>query len=232
MSGGAHLAPPQALVADLDDTVVDTFGCLIEPLEARAAQAMVAAGYADEPAEALARRSLRLRREAPAELEDRLRAAGLPESAIAARRAVLADVPLDALALGADVEATLRALEVPAWLLTAGPPGFQRRKVERLGLEVHFERVVIVDAPRGESKRDALAALRDEHRWEARRVVVVGNRLDDEVRAAAELGMRSVWLRHGEGSEMSPAPGAAPDHVIERFAELPGLLRDLLSRSA
>jgi HAD superfamily hydrolase (TIGR01549 family) len=58
-------------------------------------------------------------------------------------------------------------------------------------------------------------------------VLHVGDRLEEDVRGAAEVGMRTAWI-----TRRCPDPGAAlgahrgpqPDHVIADLAELPALL--------
>jgi polyol permease family/HAD superfamily hydrolase (TIGR01549 family) len=66
----------------------------------------------------------------------------------------------------------------------------------------------------------------------ASRVVHVGNRLDNDVRPAQRLGIRTVWLLRGE---VPPAPTleqlAEPDVVITSLLGLPSALARLVGRS-
>ena len=59
-------------------------------------------------------------------------------------------------------------------------------------------------------------------------VVVIGNRLDHEVRAGIELNMTTIWLRKGEGSAIQLDPSAAqPDRIIDDIDQLDQSLRSL-----
>ncbi|NYH80336.1 putative hydrolase of the HAD superfamily [Actinopolyspora biskrensis] len=60
----------------------------------------------------------------------------------------------------------------------------------------------------------------------AERAVHVGNRLDADVRGAAAVGVRSVWITRGEAPpEPTAEQLAEPDAVIGSLAELPAALR-------
>lgn len=55
--------------------------------------------------------------------------------------------------------------------------------------------------------------------------VHVGNRLDTDVRGAARVGLRTVWVLRGEAPpEPTPAQLAEPDAVVRSLAELPSTL--------
>jgi putative hydrolase of the HAD superfamily len=51
--------------------------------------------------------------------------------------------------------------------------------------------------------------------------LMVGDRWDTDVAGALNAGIPAVWLRHAGAI---PIPGIAPTHIIDRLAELPGLL--------
>ncbi|MFE3169231.1 HAD family hydrolase [Streptomyces sp. NPDC059224] len=68
-------------------------------------------------------------------------------------------------------------------------------------------------------------------RVSARRAVHVGNRLDNDVRAARSLGLRTVWVLRGEAPDApTPQQLAEADTAISSLAELPEAL-ELLQRS-
>ncbi len=52
--------------------------------------------------------------------------------------------------------------------------------------------------------------------------VMIGDRQIDDVSGAKAVGMRGIWRRNDSGF---PASTVAPDAIVDRLAELPGLLR-------
>jgi HAD superfamily hydrolase (TIGR01549 family) len=85
---------------------------------------------------------------------------------------------------------------------------------------------VVISEEVGAAKPDRLpfdAALRrlGIPRTEARRVVMVGNRLERDVRGASDLGMVTVWIDWSARYGKSPRePSEVPDHVIHEPLEL------------
>lgn len=220
-----------AIVFDLDDTLIDTFGLLITPLERRTAKAMIDAGIQVRDATTLACALLQCRRETPNDIQGGLKRSGIicsPE-AIAKRDALLEDVSLDHLVLSAEVEHLLRRLynHFGLYLLTSGSETFQTAKVEKLGIRQYFRDMKVVTTGTDVAKAWALENLASDRALAHDRILVVGNRLDQEIAAANSLGMRSVWVRHGEGSAMLPIKGRGePDFSIEGLLGLPSLLWD------
>lgn len=217
---------PRAIVFDLDDTLVDTFSLLIEPLEREAAARMVEAGAGGLDAGELAALLLRLRKERPERLEEEL-ADRVSGAALDVRRSVLAEVPAERLRLDPKVRILLRDLRRGSslFLLTEGDADLQNRKIEHLGLRDLFDEVVIVPSGTEPAKEEAIAALLRRHELPPDSVVLVGNRLDREILAGERLHLTTVWLRHGEGSGHLPGEAARPDYVIDDLGELVSVLR-------
>ncbi len=87
-------------------------------------------------------------------------------------------------------------LPVRKILVTTGLPPVQWQKVEALGLSSWIEAVHIDDvqaAPR-RGKRAVFAAILESAGVAPERVVVVGDRLESEIAAGAELGLRTVHI--------------------------------------
>ena len=60
---------------------------------------------------------------------------------------------------------------------------------------------------------------------EAREAVMVGDRIDNDIRPARRLGMRTVWIRQGMGSLAEPkANDERPDRVVYGLEELADML--------
>ena len=65
-------------------------------------------------------------------------------------------------------------------------------------------------------------------REETSRVVMVGNRLERDIRGASDTGMITVWIDWSARYRKTPrAPSEAPDHVIHEPLELLGVLEQL-----
>jgi FMN phosphatase YigB (HAD superfamily) len=106
------------------------------------------------------------------------------------------------------------------YLLTEGNLDFQGAKIDHLGIRSFFREVVIVPSGPG-AKHGALASLLERGRHPPASVVVVGNRLDREIRAGNRLGVTTVWVRRGEGSAVLPGKDTGlPDHTVNDVGEL------------
>jgi putative hydrolase of the HAD superfamily len=120
---------------------------------------------------------------------------------------------------------SLRRAGVRTALLTNGPSGMQRRKVELLGLEGEIDAIGI-SQELGAAKPDPAAfagalALIDAAPGES---VMVGDHLDWDVRGALDAGMRgAVWVAR-DGDDRTPPRGALR---VARLAEVPAALAAL-----
>jgi FMN phosphatase YigB (HAD superfamily) len=222
----------EAIIFDLDDTIVDTFTSLIEPLESEAADEMVAAGMGESDSRRVKDLILKLRREDPDRIEERL-VQKFPQAdgrALEARRAVFTKASLDELQIKPAVKDMLRGLSerYDTYLLTTGPPDFQNRKLDQLELRELFKGYAILASGSEETKEGWMASL-IRGRYDPQSVIVVGNRLDNEIKAGQRLGMRTVWVKSGEGSGLSPSDEATPDHIISDIEEFPGVLAEIES---
>jgi FMN phosphatase YigB (HAD superfamily) len=104
-------------------------------------------------------------------------------------------------------------------------PGAKAR-LDAWGLGRFFS-VIAASAELGVAKPDreiflralAMANCEPEH------AVLVGDRLDNDIRPAKELGMTTIRIRKGLAAYMKPSCEAeTPDHTADCLAELPGLL--------
>jgi putative hydrolase of the HAD superfamily len=134
-------------------------------------------------------------------------------------------------ALHRDVIPTLTALRTAGYRLgvIANQPSQVRWAMERDGLVGFFETWGVSD-DLGLHKPDptlfvhtlGLAGVAPA------RTVMVGDRLDYDVRPAREAGMWTVWILRGEApDDPTPAQLAEPDAVIEELEQLPGVLQEL-----
>lgn len=105
---------------------------------------------------------------------------------------------------------------------THWPRAFHERFLERDGLAGLIDaRLYTSDMERVKPDPStfaaALAAVGVDH---PQRAVFVGDRLYDDVWGAQQAGLKAVWVRNGR----TPTAEARPDAVIDRLAELPGLV--------
>ena len=133
--------------------------------------------------------------------------------------------------LHADVVSTLTRLRTAGYRLgvIANQPSQVRTAMERDGLVGFFETWGISD-DLGLQKPDPALFVRtlELAGVESGRTVMVGDRLDYDVRPAAAAGMRTVWILRGEApDDPTPAQLAVPDAVIEELEQLPAVLDEL-----
>lgn len=225
----------EAIILDLDDTLVDTFTLLITPLELKAAAEMVAAGLDGADPLQVAELILRLRRDDPLRIEERL-AREFPRAdgkVLEVRRGVFSNASPDGLLIDPAVKDMLRELQerYDTYLLTTGETEFQNRKVELLGIRDLFREIVILVSGAEETKELWLSSLM-RGRYHPESVIVVGNRLDNEIQAGNRLGMITVWVKHGEGSGLEPDEETGlPTYTIPHIYEFPRLLSQLEKNS-
>lgn len=241
-----HVLPSKekAIIFDLDDTIVDTFTSLITPLEMKAATEMVAAGMCKSDPERVVALILQLRKDDPERIEEILlrefpMAAG---NALAVRRAVFANATPDKLTIDPQVKHMIQGLSsrFDLYLVTTGPPEFQRKKVEQLRIGELFRDVVVLASDSEETKESWLESLirgRCQHKYYPgyypKSVIVIGNRLDNEIQAGNKLGMTTIWVKSGEGSGLIPNNKTGqPTATISTIYQFPQTLVELESSGA
>ncbi len=229
---GSPFARIDAVVFDLDDTLFDTSGQLMEPAHREAAEAMIAAGLTAD-LDGLVTLRLELQRAHPTEDTNVLaaRAYGVPEDSeiVAAARETYYRRRIEELEPFPGTFPVLRALRgrCKTLLLTTGHPGTQRSKVTLLGIGELLDDMVFLPVDEAD-KRAGLRSLLRYHRVDAERAVVVGDRLDREIAAGRELGAWTVRMAHGEGSSLDPRSAAEqPHYTISAIEALLPVLEDI-----
>lgn len=201
----------QAVIFDLDDTLIETYELLIEPIEMKAALEMLRVqkdlGSSDTVSpESLATFILQLRRRYPYCLIEKLRERypRVSAAALKARRVVEESVDLRHLRMRGDHLMLLRTLSQRYYLflLTEGHRRLQEAKLQSLGVAPLFQDVIITSPEDTAGKEDGLRRIVEQYSFDPDRVVVVGNRLDKEIRLANLLGLTTIWVSVGEGAEM------------------------------
>ncbi len=222
--------PLKAVVFDLDDTLYDCTGTLLQASRRRAARVLVEYGLPMSEQQAVELQQELAEQHGPHFLvfDEIARRHALSEDAIdAAYRAYNSDVVGD-IEPFADVCPTLRALRgsgVQCFLLTSGLHRRQSTKVRKLGLEQEFDEIVINDLERGELMGECLRYLLEKHRLRPEEVLIVGDRPPEEIRVGNDLGMLTCQMLHGRFSGFEPRDGnERPDYRVTRIFQVPTLL--------
>jgi putative hydrolase of the HAD superfamily len=134
----------------------------------------------------------------------------------------------------AEVRVTLENLAGQARLgiLTNGMPGAQGAKLRHLGLDRYFDVVVAsASVEVGKPAREIFEHALDRLQVSPQEAVMVGDSLEGDIRGAARVGLRTVWVnRQRAGAAASPTDGCSAE--LPDLAALPSLLRGTLREPA
>lgn len=221
--------PVRALIFDLDDTLIDTHGQLVQEAHWQACLAMHAAGLAVPPEELMQTRQ-RLLLTQPREEINALLANHFGFSCQTIIKAGF-DAYFNPVFTELDLfPETLPLLQKwaqvwPLYLVTSGYAQAQRRKVELLGIESLFAQVFYVDIARIQGKREVFAQIQQSLGGAADEYWVIGDRITNEIVAGNALGMTTVWIRQGECAHILPQSEAEqPRFEVQRVHDLEALL--------
>lgn len=220
------------VVFDLDDTLYDCYRQRVQAAHRYASRKLLAAGLARHArrrltVDSLAALRLKLfREERNLDTLDRRLIARLRLGGQAGRH--LAHIGHDAyfsfpvrnLHLFPDTMPTLRRLHrlgVRVYLITAGHLHIQQAKTRLLGLErsPYVSDILYTGLTRGRGKKQRLRRVLH-YEPNPRRVLVVGDRPDSEIRAARELGMWAVRRLGGEFAGRRPSKPRERAHFTLR----------------
>jgi len=221
----------KAVIFDLDDTLYDCTGLLIDASRRRAARAMVEAGLPCTEEEVY-----RLQKE----LTDKYGPYHLVFNEIVNK--YHADNKLVRIAYKAYnssevseikpfpyVISTLKELKDKGYnlfLLTVGVHERQERKINILGLKPYFDEIVISDQEIGLLMEDCIRDLIKRRDINAGEVAMVGDRIREELRVAKSLGMTTIQMLHGRfKNELTTNGCDKPDYKIKRIFQIPTILQ-------
>ena len=205
----------QAVLFDLDGTLVDSYAALSEAVNhARREHALE-----DLPAE-------RIRDLVGDGLEKLLQRAfeldQVPSSVREAFESRYDEICCGESRILDDVEATLEALTrlgVPMAVCTNKPTAFSRKILDFLGLSSHFRAIIGPDVA-GARKPDARHVFRtmEEAGFDAKGALFVGD-MPIDVASARNSGIDVAVLATGS-STLEQLVSSKPDHLLERFSDL------------
>ncbi len=221
------MAKLKAVVFDLDDTLFDCTGQLVQKARADAARAMVKAGLPLSVEKTVGlMREIREKEGPKALVFDRLADRFAPEKK---RRVV--DAALKAyhsedvgpIRPFADTIPLLRRLrETGLWVavLTSGLPARQWKKIRALGLETEVDQVIVHDVEKESTKDASFSHFLKQHRFRPSQVVVVGDQIHSEIRIGNQFGMTTIRVLHGHYSKLKPKNDLEhPDYSIKRVGD-------------
>jgi len=217
----------KCIAFDLDDTLLDTSQLLVPLAARRACEAMLANGVQSDINTCLSWRASKA-----AELTHKQIFAGFiskcncatPDLALqAAMKAFYnPDVPAR-LPLMDGAEENLRKLAglYTLYLITAGEPDAQMKKIKALQIENYFRKIYLVDNFKNEIKKDAFADILKTENLHPTELLSIGNRLSQEIRHAKICGAQTCYFCHGEHVGETPEQREDyPDFTIYKHAEL------------
>jgi HAD superfamily hydrolase (TIGR01509 family) len=221
----------QALIFDLDDTLIDTYGQLVPEAHRQACIAMVNAGLPVPVDELYATRQALLMAHPRTEINTLLAEHyGYPDPAIIqAGHDTYLNPQITELEPFPGVPELLTTLAdaYRLFLVTAGFTHAQQKKIEVLGIGHHFHDICFVDPtrPGPQTKHEAFQILLDRHGISPHHTVVIGDRITNEIAAGNRLGCHTIWMRHGECAHITPEhPDEHPHHTIDAIHQLTGVL--------
>lgn len=220
------MATIKGIVFDLDDTLYDCTDTLRDAAHWRAAQAMVEAGLPLGLEQAY-QMQIRMTEEHGPRFKAVARIAEMygkgNEFVHNVMRAYNTD-EVSEIAPFPDVIPTLdrlRARGLKLFLVTSGVYARQERKIQSLGLENVFDRIIIDDDDMGITKEECYIDLLEESSLKAEQLLCVGDRIYSEIRICNLLGMPTVQMMHGRFKHLIPSTDLErPDFQIRSISEL------------
>ena len=223
----------KAIIFDLDDTLYDCTGLLVEAARRRAARAMVKLGLPLSvnkaydlqvglteqygPKEPIFKRIGEMYHKGEAFMQK------VYEAYNSADVENISPFP--------DVPSTLKQLreeKYRLYLVTSGMHERQRRKIDMLKIRHYFDEILIDDHERGSTCEQCFMALIQKHGLAPKEVMTVGDRVHSEIRIANRFGMKTVQMVHGRFQSVLPEDNLEePDYRIQKIGELPAILRRL-----
>ncbi len=222
----------QALVFDLDDTLMDTFGTLIPEAHRQACLSMQKAGL-DVPLEALVKKRWELIEAHPRAEINALLAEyyGCHEKqVIQAGIDTYFNPDFERLEPFPGVPEMLLNLanDYTLFLLTSGIPAAQQRKVKALNLAPLFKDVLYAPLHQEQAKLHALKSLCKDYDLKPEQLAVIGDRITNEILAGNQLGCFTLWIQQGECLGIVPeTPEETPDATTSTILEVPKILAQL-----
>jgi FMN phosphatase YigB (HAD superfamily) len=96
-------------------------------------------------------------------------------------------------------------------LVTRGQQALQDRKIDILGIRKYFSKIYICE--KYEDKYDEFNKVKD--LFPDVRIIVIGNRIDNEIRYGNMLGLTTIHIKHGKHKNIVPSDQyEIPTHAL------------------
>lgn len=218
------------IIFDLDDTLVDTFGCSIPVKMKEVVRGMIAAGLDVQFEEAYA--VLMQCNEEQRTGEDVINAfgarIGAPEDLIQKgleiyRSDAVLDFEMTTLPGARELLDSLKEKHTLA-LVTVGVEVVQHAKMQRAGIDMSvFSRMLFVDKYDKEENYRELSA---EFNTPPSECIVIGDKVKTDLLPAKKLGMKTVYIKWGRGRTFPPDNGEV-DYAIENLLDVKKIVEEL-----
>lgn len=222
----------QALIFDLDDTLMDTFGQLVPEAHRQACLSMQKAGL-DVPLASLIEKRWSLIQSHPREEVNRLLAQAFDchnERVIQAGIDTYFNPFFETLEPFPGVYEMLDTLkhDYALFLLTSGIPEAQERKIEALSLSSYFQELLYAPLDLERAKYKAIQDIVHRYHYRFDQTVVIGDRITNEIVAGNQLGCYTIWVQQGECLGILPeSPEEMPTLRTSQILDVPQLLTQL-----
>ncbi len=221
----------KAVIFDLDDTLYDCSGSLIDASRSRAAKALVEAGLPCTEEEVYQLQKELTEKYGPYyhvfnEIVNKYNA---DNKLVNIAYKAYNSSEVSEIKPFPYVISTLKELKEKGYklfLLTVGVHERQEKKINILGLKPYFNEIVISDQEIGLPMEDCMRDLIERHNINFREAVLVGDRVREELRIAKSLGMTTIQMLHGRFKN-EPAVNECdkPDYKIKRIFQITTILQ-------
>ena len=221
----------KAVIFDLDDTLYDCSGSLIDASRRRAAKALVEAGLPCTEDEVYQLQKELTEKYGPYHLifNEIVNKYNADSKLVNIAYKAYNSSEVSEIKPFPYVIPTLKELKEKGYklfLLTVGVHERQEKKINILGLKPYFDEMVISDQEIGLPMEDCMRDLIERHAINFREAVMVGDRVREELRIAKSLGMLTIQMLHGRfKNEPAVNDCDKPDYKIKRIFQIATILQ-------
>ncbi len=221
----------KAVIFDLDDTLYDCSGSLIDASRRRAAKALVEAGLPCTEEEVYQLQKELSEKHGPYHLifNEIVNKYNADSKLVNIAYKAYNSSEVTEIKPFPYVIPTLKELKEKGYklfLLTVGVHERQEKKINILGLKPYFDEMVISDQEIGLPMEDCMRDLIERHAIDFREAVMVGDRVREELRIAKSLGMTTIQMLHGRfKNEPAVNDCDKPDYKIKRIFQIATILQ-------
>ncbi len=228
------MAKIKAIIFDLDDTLFDCTGQLVEAARQRAALAM--ANFIGKPKDEIYRKIIETENEFGPKshiFDNVCQAFSLqnPQDCVNAALQAYNSDEVEQISLFKEAEPLFKRLEekkIRLVIVSSGLYSRQMKKIRMLSLEKHMNLILIHDIEKEVSKEMFFEQVLMQFSLKAEEVVSIGDRVHSEIRIGNKLGMTTIQMLHGRYQKILPKNlMEEPDFKIKKLSEIPALIKKI-----